>query len=530
MTTSRSKARVALILTSGAAIGVLSVGATAVAATPVSVGVGLPPTAVAIDSPDHTAYVAVSDGTSDQVAVIDTSACTSTSTGCATDVAAVNLEEQAGPSALAYDPTNHTVYVADANTGDVSMIDATTCNAAVTTGCADAPGIATFTGLTSPSAVAVDASDTNDAIYVADSSSDTVTVFGGVACDATVTTGCAVFQTASVGSAPSAVAVDSADGTVYVANLGDDTVSTLNELSCSTVLAACSTATQQTVALGTGAAPAALAVTSGTLYVADSGLDAVSRLNTATCNTTVTTSCESTPSASEAGPRPVGLTTTGAGNVAVADSGADAVVVFAGATCNATTATGCATATVDTLTGAPVAIGAAGSTLYVADQTNSSVDLVASSAPPTITAKVTSAHPKTKYGWYRSPITVTYTCHTGTAPLTGTCPAKTVFAKNGKNLSVTKTIKASDGETGTVTVSKLMLDQTKPTVKVTGVKSGKTYSKTPKLKCVAHDSLSGLAKPCKITRTHHGHVTKYVATATDKAGNVATAHGKYTVK
>jgi hypothetical protein len=253
-------------------------------------------------------------------------------------------------------------------------------------------------------------------------------------------------------------------------------------------------------------------------------------LDTATCNTTTTTSCDSTPASSAIGPRPVGLTTTSLGNIAVADSDGDAVVVFAGATCNAATATGCTTATVDTLTGSPAAIAAAGSTLYVADQTNSSVDLIASSAPPTITAKVTSAHPKTKYGWYRSPITVTYTCHSGTAPLTGTCPAKTVFATNGKSLSVTKTIRASDGETATVTVSKLMLDQTKPTVKVTGVKSGKTYSKTPKLKCVAHDALSGLAGPCKITRTHKGHVTKYVATATDKAGNVATAHGKFTVK
>jgi DNA-binding beta-propeller fold protein YncE len=515
------------MIVSAVAVMILASAAPASAVTPVghSVSVGLPPTAVAIDAAAHTAYVAVSDGVSDQVAVVDTSHCNGhASSGCGSDVTAVNLESGAGASGLVYDAANHTVYVADANSGDVSMINASTCNASTTTSCAAAPKIAAL-NLTAPSAVAVDTSGGNDVFYVADSSAGTVTVVDAATCSATKTTGCGITRTANVGSAPSAISVDPAAGTTYVALLGDDSVTTLKESACSKLTAACDTI-GKTVSLGAGTSPSALAADPAvnTLFVADSGTDAVSFVNTAKCNISVTTGCTATPR-SQGGPTaPAGLALTSTGRVAVADSGDGAILVVNGATCNATKTTGCLAAEIDPLAGSPVAVATDGSSVYAADSTNSSLDVV---AIPTIRASVKSKHAKTKFGWYRSPVTVTFSCAAGSVPLTGTCPSAVTIKKNGKNRSVTKTVASSDGGSASVTVA-VNLDQRKPTVKVTGVKNGKTYSKAPTLRCKAHDALSGIAS-CHIKRSHHGHEHKYVATAKDRAGNVASVHGKYRV-
>jgi DNA-binding beta-propeller fold protein YncE len=514
-------------LLSAIAVVVVASAAPASAAEGVhSVSVGLPPTAIAIDAAAHTAYVAVSDGVTDQVAIVDTAHCNGhAKSGCRSDVNAVTLENGAGPAGLAFDAANHTVYVADSNTGDVSMINAAKCNATTTTGCASAPKVAAL-GLISPSAVAVDTSRGADVFYVADESNRTVTVVNGATCNATKSTGCGTVKTATVGSAPSAIAVDPAVGTTYVANLGNDTVRTLNESACAKLTAACAKA-GKIVSLGAGASPVALVADPGakTLFVADSGTGAVSFLNTATCNVTVKKGCAKTPRSQAGITAPAGLALTPSGHVAVADSGDDAIIVVNGATCNATKTAGCASVEVDLLGGSPVAVAASGSSVYAADSTMNSLDVI---GIPSITAKVTSKHHKTKFGWYRSPITVAFTCHAGTASLTKACPSPVKLRKNGRNHSVTKTVASTDGGRATVTVSKLNLDQTKPTVKVTGVKNGKTYTTPPTLKCKAHDALSGVAS-CRITRRHHGNVVRYVATAKDKAGNIRTAHGRYRV-
>ena len=43
---------------------------------------------------------------------------------------------------------------------------------------------------------------------------------------------------------------------------------------------------------------------------------------------------------------------------------------------------------------------------------------------PTITPHLSSPHPRTRYGWYRSTVTVTFVCTTHGAPLTSGCPAR----------------------------------------------------------------------------------------------------------
>jgi hypothetical protein len=147
---------------------------------------------------------------------------------------------------------------------------------------------------------------------------------------------------------------------------------------------------------------------------------------------------------------------------------------------------------------------------------------------PTITATLTSAH-ATSHGWYRTPVTVSFTCTTNGADLTGPCPGDVQVSANGAGQSVTRTITATDGGVATVAVSGINVDHTAPSVKVTGIKNGATYGgKVPAAKCVAHDSLSGVAS-CAITRHTTGTRTSYSARAIDKAGNTTTTSGSYHV-
>jgi hypothetical protein len=151
---------------------------------------------------------------------------------------------------------------------------------------------------------------------------------------------------------------------------------------------------------------------------------------------------------------------------------------------------------------------------------------------PTITAKLTSAHAKTKYGWYRSPVKVTFTCTIGSSALAAACPSPVTLSGNGAAQSVTKTITDTDGGTATAVVSPINIDKTPPAVKITGAKSGHTYSKTRHLTCKATDKLSGVAN-CTIHKTHTTHngtkTVHYTATAKDKAGNTTTKKGHYLI-
>ena len=374
----RRLALTAVALPGAALLVAWSSGAAGAATGANPVSVGLPPTAVVIDHQAHTAYVAVTDGVSSQIAVVDTARCKPVaSTSCPGAVAAVHLPYGAAPSALALDAKNHTVYVADAENGGVEMINAATCSAAHKAGCAATPKRVGL-GLTAPSAVAVDTSRHGDAVYVADSGDQHVLIFSGVACNATKTGGCAKTRRVWVGGAPVAIAVDPAADTVYVANVSGDSVSTLNRTVCSTLRASCA-AHPHAVRLGGGTAPEALLVDNSehTLYVADSGTNAVSVLDTATCNSIKRKTCGKTPHRLTGFGSADGLALAAAGRVAVAAGAGDAVIVFRAASCNASSRSGCTHRTTHNLSGAPVGIAASGGTAYAADSTMSSLDVLA---------------------------------------------------------------------------------------------------------------------------------------------------------
>ncbi|HET8971392.1 MAG TPA: Ig-like domain-containing protein, partial [Candidatus Nanopelagicales bacterium] len=148
---------------------------------------------------------------------------------------------------------------------------------------------------------------------------------------------------------------------------------------------------------------------------------------------------------------------------------------------------------------------------------------------PSITAEVASGQPKTRHGWYRTAVTVTFSCTPNGAPLTAPCPTPVRLTHDGAGQSVTRSIASTDGGAASVTVRGINIDRTDPVVKVRGVRAGKQYfGNAPSASCHARDRLSGIAE-CTLHEKRHGDRVIYVGKARDKAGNTAKSRVKVTV-
>ena len=147
----------------------------------------------------------------------------------------------------------------------------------------------------------------------------------------------------------------------------------------------------------------------------------------------------------------------------------------------------------------------------------------------TITGRAASSSPRNAAGWYSDPVTVSFACTPGNAPIAGACPVPVTLAVSGADQSVTRTVSDTSGATATATVINIDIDLIAPSLKIKGVKKGKTYPRKKKPKCQASDPLSGLAS-CTVTQKKKG--SKYVVTAraTDNADNVGTAKLTYKVE
>lgn len=146
-------------------------------------------------------------------------------------------------------------------------------------------------------------------------------------------------------------------------------------------------------------------------------------------------------------------------------------------------------------------------------------------AGPDITGRVSSPSSPNPRGWYRTPVTVSFTCTAGTSAIVGDCPGPVLRSANGKGQSVTRSITAEDGTADSATVSKINIDRTKPTVKIRGVRKGRTYRKAPRGRCVARDPLSKV-RSCRLTKKRRGDRITYTARAVDRAGNIRLKHLK----
>jgi hypothetical protein len=150
------------------------------------------------------------------------------------------------------------------------------------------------------------------------------------------------------------------------------------------------------------------------------------------------------------------------------------------------------------------------------------ITLNISNTAPTITPMVTPA--PNAAGWNNSPVTVSFICTPGGAPI-ATCPSPTVVTTQGSNIPVTGTVIDAAGATATASVL-IKLDSTPPTVVAnlspTPNSSGwETAPVTVSFTC--SDSLSGVATcPSPATISTDGAVQPVSGTATDIAGNSAT--------
>jgi hypothetical protein len=141
---------------------------------------------------------------------------------------------------------------------------------------------------------------------------------------------------------------------------------------------------------------------------------------------------------------------------------------------------------------------------------------------PAVVAAVHGAHPRSKSGWYRSAVTVSFECKPGSSGLAGPCPGAVRLTRSKAGQSVTRTVTDTDGGQASVKVSSISIDRVAPTLRV--VRHGH------ELVCHATDGLSGVASCVvhKRSHTHGGETTvHWTAIAVDKAGNATSKSGHF---
>ena len=139
---------------------------------------------------------------------------------------------------------------------------------------------------------------------------------------------------------------------------------------------------------------------------------------------------------------------------------------------------------------------------------------------PSISASVSSSGARHD-GWYDVPVTVTFTCASGSSPLTHPCPAPVRLSRDGAGQSVSATITGTDGGSATATVSGINIDRTSPRVRIAGIHRGHTYHRAPAARCRAIDALSGVAT-CHLTK----HGTHRVDHRVVRHGRALVRHGR----
>ena len=184
---------------------------------------------------------------------------------------------------------------------------------------------------------------------------------------------------------------------------------------------------------------------------------------------------------------------------------------------------------------AGVATDAAGNPNTASASTDNSVTVKFDSTPPVIIASLGPTTPNGQNGWYVSVVTVNFTCadEAGGSGLAANTVAGVTLSTDGANQNITNTGTCSDkagNSAAPVTISGLNLDKTPPTlnpvVSPNPVQPGAAASVTSG----ATDALSGLAsQSCGALDASTPGSKSVTCTATDQAGNTASAAVQYTV-
>jgi len=297
---------------------------------------GQDPIGVVDDASTSTLYVV--NGGSNTLALINVSKCNATNhSDCSTPETLVPVP--GGPEFLALDSATQTVYIADTNSGTVSVLDARACNARSTSGCTRPLGSVSAGAGAFP--IAVD--EATDTIYVG--TNQGVTVIDGSICNGSDLSGC-VRQPSTIplSNEPAGIAVDDAHHTIYVSG-ENGTVAVMNTSSCNGRNSKGCTESPTMVTVGADARGATLDSATSTLYVANAGSNTVSMLDTTRCNASTSTGCTKFAKSVPVGSSPRRIAVDELSRTAyVVNVLGNNLSVLATQSCNANDAAGCPTA------------------------------------------------------------------------------------------------------------------------------------------------------------------------------------------
>ncbi|MCA3021819.1 MAG: putative Ig domain-containing protein, partial [Rhodocyclaceae bacterium] len=251
---------------------------------------GTNPRAIAVHPMTSKIYVA--NENSGNVTVIDG----------ATNTITTNVTVGTNPFAVAVNPVTNKVYVANYISNNVTVIDAVSNTA-----------IATVAAGTNPRAVVINT--VTNQVYVVNQSSNNVTVIDG---DSNTT-----IATVAVGTQPYTIAVNAVTNKVYVANTATNDVTVINGVSNTTMT---------TVSVGTSPYAIAVNTDSNKVYVANIVSNNVTVIDGATNTVTTTVTAPNIP------PSAAAIAVNGVTNkIYVANTGSNNVTVINGADNTTTT-------------------------------------------------------------------------------------------------------------------------------------------------------------------------------------------------
>jgi DNA-binding beta-propeller fold protein YncE len=397
--------------------------------SPPTIHTGADPESVVLDQQTQTLYTA--NEVDNNVSVIDASRCNAqTTTGCRHPAPAFTSP----PGGLAADAAAHTLYDTS-GASSVSMVNTSACNADSLAGCAQTPPTVTVGDF--PDAVAVNRR--THTLYIANKGSGatgTVSVINARTCNATHSAGCADVQTLQVpGGNPFDVSVNPATDTVYVATItssGPNILSVFNGDTCNATDAGGCGQTPATLAVadsggGNSALRIAVNKNTNTIYATNVVLgnpfvgDSVYVINGATCDAANTSGCSQPPATITTGNNPEGIAvdpTTNTIYTANLQDGeyAGTLSVINGATCNGTSTAGCGQApqSVNVGFGAKyVAIDHRTHRVYVTNDEDTSVSVInGNTCNGSDTTGCRSAPPKVAVGNYPHEIAIDPTAGT----------------------------------------------------------------------------------------------------------------------
>ena len=295
--------------------------------------------AIVLDSSAHTLYVG--DAYDGPVSIINTATCNgTTTTDCTTPLTMAN------GNSIAIDPTNHSVYVTGAVTGATSVFSDVTCNADTQSDCtAQSPVASLPDGFLPFGPGAVD--PTTHTVYVpitAYSGVSDVALVDGSTCNATIHSGCGnAPHLAPVGSVPEAVILDASTNTVYVMNLWSASISVLNAATCNSQTQAGCPQVPPALAMEFDSGPKMIInPDTHTLYAPSQWTNDVWVFDTTKCNATRTNGCTKFAPTTTVGANPVGVAANpNTHTVYEANQADNTGFVIDASVCNASNTSGC---------------------------------------------------------------------------------------------------------------------------------------------------------------------------------------------